>query len=158
MNTRTFKIDGSKGRWPARLNDVEVTVPAPEPFTAVPSELTHCFESVEALNDFLHTGVYNAILGVLARELKSGSLEKADADAVKAAAATLKVTPAQRRTSTKKAAAVDAAERRAAAAEEAAEATRMALVAALKELPAKARDAQVTALKAAGVLPADFTL
>jgi hypothetical protein len=164
MATRTFTInvtDSNKNpvkRWAKspQLDGIEVSVPAPDSFTEVPAQLAGCFENVEALNHFLHTGVTNALWNEVAGIVKGDT--GISRDALIAAAEAVRITPPARRSGESKANALTAEKRRREQAEAEAEAKHGAIVELLRALPAKDRASKLDAFKASGILPADFDI
>lgn len=161
---RTIKLDGSKKRWPDRLNDTVIKVSYPV-FAEMPAAFADHFENVAALNSFVLVSVTNAKLNRLDAWLKDEANVKASAEAVQKYVTSLKVPEPQRKTGGDKAK-VASAEARAEAAEKKAREKDATIDAAAKltlemirDLPSKAkREEALAKYIRAKVLPEGTTL
>ena len=158
-----FTIDGTTKRWPVTLNGLNVRFNLPTAFETVPGELAGSFEDAEALNHALGVATRNLLLGELSSWLKAkpegsnsergGTVTAAD---VVAFCATAKVSAPQRKAGGAKQT-VSILRETVKAKDAKLDAAQEMMLAMLADLPKAARAAQVDRMRAAGMLPADYT-
>lgn len=162
-NDSTFVITGGAKRWPDRLNGLAVRFNLPTAFTALPTELEGTFENVDALNHFLSVQGRNALINELAGWLNAkldGGAQRSEGVApadVVAYCATVKVTPPQRRSGGGAKAQVSALTAAVAEKDAKLSEAQAMMLSLLAEMPKAARAAHIEGLKAAGMIPADYT-